>query len=177
MKPTFKEITEFFDREGASRVSHTEKTYLAHAIGVYNDLKRWGFDEEIAQVGLFHSIYGTQIFQGFTLPLERRDDVRALIGERAERLAYLNCALDRPSFDNQVTCCEATYFIIDRFSEETVEVDEETFTDLVNVHLCDWLEQVGRSRKWDYRRQAYGDMARRLGGIALESFERAYAGH
>ena len=39
---------------------------------------------------MFHSIYGTERFQGFTLPLERRGEISALIGERAERLAYLN---------------------------------------------------------------------------------------
>ena len=46
---------------------------------------------------MFHSIYGTEKFQGFTLPLERRAEVRALIGDRAERLAYLNCAKDGPA--------------------------------------------------------------------------------
>ena len=48
---------------------------------------------------MFHSIYGTEQFQRFALPLERRGEVRAQIGERAERLAYLNCAMDRASFD------------------------------------------------------------------------------
>ena len=39
---TFKELTEFFQRVGADEVKHTNKGYLAHAIGVYNDLKEWG---------------------------------------------------------------------------------------------------------------------------------------
>ena len=33
---------------------------------------------------MFHSIYGTEKFQGFTFPLERRDEVRTLIGDRAD---------------------------------------------------------------------------------------------
>jgi hypothetical protein len=55
-----------FTEVGADQVSHTEKSYVAHAIGVYTDLKEWGFDEEFARIRLFHSIYGTQLFQGCT---------------------------------------------------------------------------------------------------------------
>lgn len=36
--------------------------------------------------GLFHSIYGTEGFQGFKLPFTNRKRIRALIGARAERL-------------------------------------------------------------------------------------------
>jgi hypothetical protein len=39
------------------------------------------------------------VFQGFTLPLERRPEVRDLIGERAERLPYLTCFVDRDSLN------------------------------------------------------------------------------
>ena len=95
MAATFKQLTDFFITLGADRIPHTETIYLAHAIGVYNDLKAWGCDEEICHAGLFHSIYGTEGFQRFKLPLERRHEVRQRIGERAERLAYWNCAMDR----------------------------------------------------------------------------------
>ena len=70
-------------------------TYLAHGAGVYRDLKSWGCSQELCDAGMFHSIYGTELFQDFTLPLERRGEVRNLIGERAERLVYLNCCLLR----------------------------------------------------------------------------------
>ena len=65
---------------------------------------------------MFHSIYGTEKFQGFTLPLERRQEVRDLIGDRAEYLAYLNCAMDRASFDRAVEQRDAPYQIIDRIT-------------------------------------------------------------
>ena len=58
---------------------------------------------------MFHSIYGTEKFQGFTLPLERRHEIRALIGDRAEYLAYLNCAMDRASFDRAVDQANEPY--------------------------------------------------------------------
>ena len=90
--PTFKELTDYLLEVGAGEVTHTEKGYLSHAISVYNDLRKWGWNEELARTGIFHSIYGTELFQRFTLPLERRAEVRGLIGERAEWLCWLNCA-------------------------------------------------------------------------------------
>ena len=112
---------------------------------------------------MFHSIYGTEMFQGFTLPLERRDEVRALIGDRAERLAYLNCAMDRASFDRALDQAVEPYRFTDRITGEEVQLSQHDFDDLCRVHLFDWLEQVPRSRNWDYRRAAYRKMAERLG--------------
>ena len=39
----------------------------------------------------------------------------------------------------------------------------------------DWLEQVARSKDWDYRREAYRTMAGQIGGIAQESYDRVCA--
>lgn len=174
MTATFKELTEFFRDLGADDVGHSDKTYLAHAIGVYNDLKQWGCDEDVARVGIFHSIYGTELFQGFTLSLDRRDDVRALIGERAEWLSYLNCAMDRTHFDAQVKELRP-HTILDRFTGKRIEVSDEDFDDLCTVHMCDWLEQVERSANWDYRRDGYRALAERLGGIALTSYDHVFS--
>jgi hypothetical protein len=35
---------------------------------------------------------------------------------------------------------------------------------------------VPRAQKWDYRREAYRNLAERLGGIALNSYEQVFAG-
>lgn len=174
MSASLKQLTTYLREIGVDGVAHTGKGYLAHAIGVYNDLKSWGCDEELAHVGLFHSIYGTELFQGFTLPLDRRDEIRGLIGERAERLSYLNCAMDRAHFDAQIAQ-QGPYCIRDRFQGVEHPISDRDFEDLCLVHLCDWLEQVERSQKWDYRRSSYRALAERLGGIALTSFDRVFA--
>jgi hypothetical protein len=171
---TFKELTDFFQQVGASDVAHTTKTYLAHAISVHSDLKKWGCDEEMQNVGLFHSIYGTERFQRFTLPLERRDEVKALIGERAEWLSYLNCAMDREHFDNEVLKESDPHGFLDRFTGEVIKLSERDFSDLGTIHLCDWLEQVSRSDNWGYRRPVYRSIAERLGGVALSSYDAVY---
>ncbi len=175
MEPKFKDLTDYIIALGAADVGHTEKTYLAHAIGVYNDMKAWNGTPELCRAALFHSIYGTQGFQGFTLPLDRQPELRTLIGDYAEELAYLNCFMDRASLDDQVTQAEGPYTIIHRVTGEPMMLTKGEYEDLIRLHLCDWLEQAPRAHQWNYRRTAYRQMAERLGGVALAAYDRVFA--
>jgi hypothetical protein len=170
-----KPLTDFLVEMGVEQVPHTHKSYLAHLIAVFRSLESQGYPRDVCRAGMFHSIYGTEKFQGFTLPLERRGEIRGLIGDRAERLAYLNCAMDRASLDRVLEQGVEPYQIIDRITGEEVELSRADFDDLCRVHLFDWLEQVPRSREWDYRRAAYQSMAERLGQPAKEVYERTFA--
>jgi hypothetical protein len=168
-------LTDFLVGMGVEQVPHTHKSYLAHLIAVFRSLEAMGCPEDVCRAGMFHSIYGTERFQGFTLPLERRGEVRALIGDRAERLAYLNCAMDRASFDRALDQAGEPYRITDRITREEVPLSRHDFDDLCRVHLADWLEQVPRSQEWGYRRAAYRRMAERLGGPDEENYEEIFA--
>jgi hypothetical protein len=171
----FKRLTDFLIGLGIENIPHTQKSYLAHLIAVYRLMESCGCGEELCRAGMFHSIYGTELFRGVQLPPERRSEVRALIGERAERLAYLNCAMDRGSFD-QALQTDAEHLITNRLTGEQVRLGREDFDDLCRVHLFDWLEQVPRSRHgWGYRRAAYRRMAERLGGTAQAAYDRTFA--
>jgi hypothetical protein len=174
MASNLKVLTDWLITQGIDRVGHTGKTYLAHLIGVHRDLEAWGCPPDVCRAGMFHSIYGTELFQGFKLELDRRAEVRQLIGERAERLGYVNCVMDRSSFDAEVARGLPPYRIVNRITRETIELSEEDFDDLCRVHLCDWLEQVPRSKRWDYRRDSYRHLALRLGGIAKRDHDRVY---
>ena len=175
MDTQYKRMTDFLVQLGIEQVHHTTKSYLAHLVGLYRLMKERGCTEEVCRAGMFHSIYGTQKFQGFKLPLERKAEVCALIGDRAERLAYLNCAMYRPSLDQVVTQAEAPYRITDRITGEEIALSKEDFDDLARIHLFDWLEQVPRTKEWNYRREPYRNMALRLGGPALEWYDRVFA--
>jgi len=161
---------------GIEELVHTgSKSYLGHLVAVGRDLERWGCGKAVSLAGLFHSIYGTERFRRFQLPLEKRAEVRELIGERAEQLAYWNCAMDRSSFDRAVEQRTGPYHITDRIAGAPVELTERDLLDLCRVHLCDWLEQVVRAKQWEYRRAAYRAMAERLGGAAMENYEQVFA--
>lgn len=174
MDPEYRPMVDFLRGLDIEQVPHTgHKGFLAHLVAVHHDLEAWGCDRDACRAGLFHSIYGTELFRRWSLPLDRRDDIRKLIGERAERLAYVNCLMDRATFD---ALLESTgpYRIRNRETGETMELSREDYDDLVRVHLCDWLEQVARSGNWDYRFDAYRRMAQRLGGVARQSYDRVY---
>lgn len=175
MAKDFKRLTDFLVGLGIEKIDHTQKSYLAHLIGVHRLMETQGCSEELCRAGMFHSIYGTELFRGFTLPLERRTEVRALIGERAERLAYLNCFMERATLDRALETDAEPYAIELRTGEE-VNLARPDFNDLCRVHLFDWLEQVPRSEfGWDHRREAFRRMAERLGGCAQETYERVFS--
>lgn len=174
MAADMKRLTDFLVNLGVEKVGHTGKTYLGHLINVYRLMESEGCDAELCAAGMFHSIYGTEAFQGFKLALEDRKTVRDLIGSRAEFLAYLNCAMDRASFDAAVAQDAGPYSIKDRLTGEAVELSMTNLEDLARVHLYDWLEQVPRSRfGWGYRRASYRRMAERLGATA--AYDRVFA--
>jgi hypothetical protein len=176
MDTTYKQLTDFLVNMGIEKVPHTSKTYLGHLINVYRLMKEQGCSEELCRAGMFHSIYGTEQFQGFKLELDRRPELRNLIGERAERLGYLNCAMDRASFDLALEQSEEPYRFRDRITGEEIALDRQDFDDLCKVHLYDWLEQVPRSRfGWGHRREAYRRMAQRAGGAAEQAYARVFA--
>ena len=71
MDKDFARMTDFLVGMGVQQVPHTHKSYLAHLIAVFRTLEAQGYPEDVCRAGMFHSIYGTERFQGFTLPLEQ----------------------------------------------------------------------------------------------------------
>jgi len=174
--PLYKQMTDFLLGLGIEEMSHTGKTYLGHLLAVHRLMQVQGCEHDACRAAMFHSIYGTEEFQRFQLPVERRHEVCAVIGERAERLAYLNCAMDRASFDAALQLGQPPYPMRDRFTGEEVMLGREDFDDLCRVQLYDWLEQVPRSRRgYGYRRAAYRGIAERLGPDALAAYDRVFA--
>ncbi len=71
-------------------------------------LEAWGARPELASAGRFHSVYGTAFFRAAPLEAQQSKDrelVRSVIGEEAERLAFLFSHIDRPQL---VTSYETT---------------------------------------------------------------------
>jgi hypothetical protein len=83
--------------------------------------------------------------------------------------------MDRASLDRALDQRDEPYRIIDRITGHEIGLSRRDFDDLCRVHLFDWLEQVPRSQKWDYRRTAYRKMAERLGAPATESYDRIFS--
>ena len=179
------ELVEALVSLGTDEIDHSGHDFLSHLRAVSDLLAAHGHDAELTAAGLFHSIYGTEKFQNFAFPLSQRDRVRTLIGERAERIAWLNCIMDRATFDAAVSRAldgESTLSISDRAGNPPIPVSIDQLRDLATVHLFDWLEQVERSEfGWGYRREAYREMAELVGAGDLYAdvyaHEPAVSGH
>ncbi|HEY0450835.1 MAG TPA: hypothetical protein VGD70_17085 [Actinophytocola sp.] len=86
---------EFLRSHGAGSIEHPGGTLLAHLQRVARVLDGWGADPDVAAAGLCHATYGTDGFGSSLLAVTQREELAALIGERAEALVYLYASCDR----------------------------------------------------------------------------------
>jgi len=181
-------------------LEHTGSTFFdEHLRGVQSILRYWNSDPAICTAGLFHSIYGTEGFQGHKLPLIHREFIRSLIGKKAERLVWIFCMVDRFSVDQTVQDYTQAgrlpnnitfYSRLELGRFPIIMENENEWLDFLELTLADWLEQVeGASRKenplfqfkvgeaWSYRRTAYAEMAKILRKIRSPRLDIAYQMH
>jgi hypothetical protein len=81
---------------GSMQRSHSGRTLFDHLVGTYNLLRAWGNRDAVCLGGLFHSIYGTNVFHHQSLSERDRPELQGLIGRDAEQLAWHFCHVDRP---------------------------------------------------------------------------------
>ena len=107
---------------------------------------------------------------------------RQLIGEKAERLCWIFCMVDRWTVDETVFAWtggdvsgddrEYTFFSRPELGRFPIHLDKSEWIDFIELTLADWLEQVEgaaetpsprffwkKGEAWSYRRTAYHQMA------------------
>ncbi|MCX5409677.1 hypothetical protein OHA37_38195 [Streptomyces sp. NBC_00335] len=89
---------------GAESIAHPGGTLLTHLQRVQARLATWKARPALQLAGLCHAFYGTDGFPTVLLPLDRRNDLAAVIGAEAEAIVYLYASCDR----------KATYPALDR---------------------------------------------------------------
>lgn len=124
--------------------AHSGRTLLEHLAGTSHLLEAWGNPPDIVAAGLFHSIYGTAYYKVQSASLDRRADVAAVIGGRAEMLAFLFCVTDRPAFFHQAG--EVRPVLDNRVDGTTIEVDPDTIDALIEIEVANVIEQTDPAR-------------------------------
>ena len=193
--PCEPEKLRYLNGEGALGVKHTGNcAFDAHLLGVRRVMQAWCPEKaHLHDAGLFHSIYGSEGFQGFCLPFEKRDELRGMIGDKAERLVHIFCVVDRLTVDNDLDSAPGRHAFAARpeLGGYPIPVDDDVWFDFLALTLGDWLEQVegaaqapnalfewGVGDAWGYRRGAYARMAEIVGAkipIAKELYDETYA--
>ncbi|XP_052204875.1 uncharacterized protein LOC127809806 isoform X2 [Diospyros lotus] len=83
---------------GAGECWHKHGTFLDHLLDTYRILKLWKAPDTVCLCALFHSAYSNSYVNlAIFDPSTGRDEVRAHVGEAAERLIHLFCVVPRQS--------------------------------------------------------------------------------
>ena len=133
----------FLHDHGAATAGHGVQTLIEHLQGVAGLLTTYGARAALCDAGLFHSVYGTESYQGQTIPLELRPRVVELIGEEAERLAWLFGVMKKESFYALLVAGGGS--IIHRQLGETIPLSRQDMGDLCDLTVANWLEQRPRA--------------------------------
>ena len=121
---------------------HTGGALLDHLRGTHDFLQTWRNDQAVCVGGLFHSIYGTQAYRTESASLDDRQRIRSVIGERAERLAFLFCVTKRAGFFDAIGKDRPTLW--DRVLEKRTPVTPSEVRDLIEMEIANYLEFMPR---------------------------------
>ena len=149
---------------------HSGGALLEHLRGTHDLLQTWGNDQAVCIGGLFHSIYGTQAYQTQSASLEDRQPIRAVIGERAERLAFLFCVSNRGEFFEALDKDDAALW--NRVHEETTPVTQDELRDLIEMEMANYVEFMPRLSFTNEELAAFQARAERTRDLITQ---RAYA--
>jgi hypothetical protein len=151
---------------GSRQANLENGTFMDHLSGVESAMRRWGLPESLCLAGLFHSVYGTQGFGYYTLPLAHRCKVQQLIGKRGEAAVFYNCVMDRGSFDELLLATVAAMGQSNKLpavlpgvlrarpnpktgmsGEETFQLTPAEFQDLVTLYNADNFDNIEETMK------------------------------
>jgi hypothetical protein len=128
----------YLRRLGFGELTHDSHVpFLSHLLGTRHLLVRWGERAALCDAGLFHSVYGTEFF-GPDEPADR-DDVRRLIGDEAEEVAWAWCTIRRDTI-----APVRPHTVADRWTGKATTLPDSLVADLVTLWAADTVEQIGR---------------------------------
>jgi hypothetical protein len=131
---------------------HSRLTLLEHLKGTCDLLVEWGNRSEVCVAGLFHSIYGTYIFDRQLADLRMRERIREVIGPQAEWLVYVFCVTDRRCFYDHLG--ETRFRVRDVALRGHLELDREMLAGLIEIEVANVVEQLPRRSMKKARRAA-----------------------
>jgi len=176
MDKELENLIEFLRAANAQMMPHTERGLLDHLLSTRKLLVEWGARPALCDAGLFHSVYGTEHYEPQAIPLFKRAAVRELIGEEAERLAWLFCIMRRETFDLNLHRT-GDFTVQDRLTEEWIPLTAAQFSELAAMTFANTLEAFPLL-SWSVRRgcRAYLRPFRKLAiPVAQRAFDQVDA--
>jgi hypothetical protein len=167
--PCVDSLCDWLAAHGAADQAHSGRVLLTHLRGTWALLQAAGLDEAVCVGGLFHSVYGTNVFKPVTVAHDQRAAVQALIGERAERLAWLFGHLQRPQVLVAALHAQGLASLVEDVNARLhLRIDAAVVADLQAIECANLLEQ---GVLW--KQPALVKVAQQLGVLGLGGFESA----
>jgi len=136
------EVIEFLIENNATSNGHSGRNLIDHLSGTADLLAQWNCDMDIVLAGLCHSVYGTDSYHTVTIDPSRRDEVRALIGERAEQLAWEFGTRKNPRIVSFIQNNELDLIIIECANLIEQQVDPSQLAAATVVELPDDVQRA-----------------------------------
>ena len=177
MNPRYTGLLEELD---AHVTSHSRRTLLAHLQGTHDLLVEWGNPPAVCVAGLFHSVYGTYVFDRQSADMSMRAHIRDVIGSDAEQLVYVFCVTDRRCFYEHLG--EPRFHLRDIVHGSDLELDRHSLAALIEIEVANIVDQIPyRSKKKALPAvQYYGDAFARsrdyISNSAGEAAQACFAG-
>jgi len=177
--------------------------FLAHLQGCEDLMREWQrkdgkqlIPDTMCLAGLYHSIYGTQGYQAFRFPPERRDEIRQVVGARGEATCFYTCVMERGSWHKLVLANKdlkrgetpqgalrpRSYgSVVDVgyvTGDEQFHLSADEYTDMCATYLAHRLEHNEKNRRYGVpgkEEAVFEAMAKHVGGAALEEYRRTMA--
>jgi hypothetical protein len=166
---------QFLRKANTDEMPHGDRELLDHLIGTRQLLVEWEARPALCDAGLFHSVYGTEYYQQQAVPLTMRNDVRELVGDEAESLAWLFCMIRRESLlENPGP--EGQWRVQHRLTDEWLPLTAIQFQDLLTLNIANALEPYPGC-SWGDRRHLRGYLGtylRRFRDLAIPPARRAF---
>ena len=144
------QLREYLVMNGADKLSHSSRMLLDHLLGVQGILQRTKSEEPLCTAGLFHSVYGTAIYQLKLISTNKREEVRALIGARAEEIVWTFCMMPgRPTVWEMGLSNHRHDFLAQHYKTKHSAPDQ-LWLDLLRLECANMLEQRAALHKFPF---------------------------
>ncbi len=176
--------------EAARRLPHGGGSFAEHLTGTWRILALWDQPEFMCRAGLMHSVYATVFYPHALYTLDQRDTVRALVGERAERLIHWFSVLDRRRLWKISDAIPEDGLDVDEFGSErshhltASEIAELLVLEMANLadqgawssdgSEASWMHACGRWARFAGKYQRVPDLARGLDAASESRAKSAY---
>jgi len=147
--------------DGAVEFAHASTTFYEHLKGTFGILSAWGQPEEVKRAGLVHTAYSGDLFQFFLFDAnkeEERAELREILGEKGEALAYLFGTVNRGGLchfkdvvnqvSTEIICPPGNQTVHHRSDVGNWDMEPLDAANILMVTIADYLDQMVDTNGW-----------------------------